>query len=73
MPAALLFATQVLGALPQLIQDGQEVAGLVTTANTALKAMQDEKRDPTPAEWDAVNAHLRELQGELHAPIGPSA
>lgn len=65
---ALLYATQLLGMLPALIASGKSVVDLVESGNAALKAMADEKRDPTPAEWDALNAKIKALQDELHAP-----
>lgn len=65
MPA-LLYATQLLGMLPSLLAAGQNVAELVQHGNASLKAMADEKRDPTPAEWDELNAKIRALQDELH-------
>jgi len=65
---ALLYATQLLGMLPSLLAAGKNVADLVQSGNAALKAMADENRDPTPAEWDALNAKIKALQDELHAP-----
>lgn len=66
MPA-LLYATQLLGMLPSLLAAGKNVVDLVTTGNAALKTMADENRDPTPAEWDALNAKIKALQDELHS------
>lgn len=56
MAPALSFAIQVLNLLPGLIQAGIEVASLIQTTATALKAMHDEGRDPTDAEWEALHA-----------------
>lgn len=67
MPAALLYATQILGILPQLISAGSNVVDLVNHGNAALAAMQTEKRDPTPAEWDELNAKIKALQDQLHS------
>jgi hypothetical protein len=67
MPAALLYATQILGILPQLISAGSSVVDLVNHGNAALKSMQDDKRDPTSAEWDELNAKIKALQDELHS------
>lgn len=62
----LAYALQVLAVLPQLIAAGRSVASIVQDANTALAAMQAENRDPTPAEWDALNAQIAALRSELH-------
>jgi hypothetical protein len=67
MPTALMYAAQILGMLPSLISAGKNITDLVTTGNAALKSMQDEKRDPTPAEWDALNAQITALRAELHS------
>ena len=66
MPA-LLYATQILGILPQLIAAGSNVVDLVNHGNSALKAMQAENRDPTPTEWDELNTKIAALQAELHS------
>lgn len=65
---ALLYATQLLTMLPSLLAAGKNVVELVETGNAALKAMADENREPTPDEWDALNARIKALQKELHAP-----
>ena len=67
MPTALLYATQILGILPQLLAAGKNVADLVTTGNAALKSMAAENREPTTAEWDALNAQITRLRAELHS------
>lgn len=65
---ALMYAMQVLQALPTLIAAGQSVVTLVQQTNDRLKVMQDERRDPTPAEWAELNATIATLRSELHAP-----
>jgi hypothetical protein len=65
---ALPYALQVLSILPSLIQAGMDVTALVQNSTAALNKMQDEKRDPTPEEWHALNAQIKMLRGELHAP-----
>jgi hypothetical protein len=65
---ALAFAVQLLSSLPTLIQAGVDVTNLVKDSTDKLKGMQDEKRDPTPQEWDALNARIKALRDELHAP-----
>lgn len=65
MPAYVL---QLLAVLPQLISSGRDVIGLVQHATETARRMHDEKRDPTPQEWDELNARIGALQTELHAP-----
>ncbi len=62
MPTALAFAMQMLGQLPALISAGIDVYDLVVKTNDSLKKMQDENRDPTDAEWDALNDAIAELR-----------
>jgi len=65
---ALAYALQLLNVLPALITAGRDVSTLVTQGQAAIEAMITDKRDPTPAEWDALNAQIKALQDELHAP-----
>lgn len=65
---ALMYAIQVLQALPTLIAAGQSVVTLVEQTNARLRVMQDERRDPTPEEWAELNATIARLRGELHTP-----
>lgn len=67
MPAALLYATQLLGILPALISAGKDITDLVTTGNAALQKMQAENRVPTDQEWADLNAQIAALQKELHS------
>ena len=71
MPAALPYILQFLNMLPQLIATGQNVMGLVNSTTTAVQNMIAEKRDPTQAEWDALNAITNNLRAQLHAPATP--
>jgi hypothetical protein len=64
---ALAFATQALAALPAMIQAGQTVIRLIETTNAALHAMGMENRDPSPAEWAALNAQTVDLLARLDA------
>lgn len=68
MGTALTFATTLLGSLPSLITAGIQIIDLVTSGNAKLKAFADEKRDPTPAEWDELNASIAAKRTELHKP-----
>lgn len=65
-PAA--YALSLLTELPGLIASGKQVIDLIQTGSTALKAMQMENRAPTDAEWSALNAQIKALRDELHAP-----
>lgn len=66
-PAVALYALQVLQALPTLIAAGQNIANLVSQSSAALNAMIAEKRNPSDAEWDALNAAIKALRDQLHA------
>lgn len=67
MPQILVYALQVLNTLPSLIAAGQNVVGLIQHANAAIEKMQIEKRDPSPAEWGALNQTIAALRAELRA------
>lgn len=67
MPTAIAYALQLLSALPSLIQAGRDVTALLSHGQATLTAMQTEGRDPTPAEWEALDAQVKALQNELHA------
>lgn len=67
MGNAIAFALQLLQALPPLIEAGLEVKTLIEQQGAALSAMQAESRDPSPAEWDALNAQIDALRAELHS------
>jgi len=63
---AIAYALQLLQAIPTLLAAGRDVAAMIEQGSTALKAMQAEGRDPTPEEWDALNATIAALRAELH-------
>lgn len=63
---ALSFATQLLASLPGLIAGGVEIAALIEKGNAKLKQFDDEKRDPTDAEWEEMNAEIDAKRKELH-------
>lgn len=65
---AAAYALSLLTELPGLIASGKQVVDLIQTGTTALQAMQTENRDPTTAEWDALNGQIKALRDELHAP-----
>lgn len=62
----LAFATQLLGALPALIQAGVAVSDLIDAGKDKLQQFQDERRDPTAAEWDELNASIAAKRELLH-------
>lgn len=66
--SAAAYALSLLTELPSLIASGKEVIGLIQTGTAALKTMQIENRDPSPAEWDQLNSQIDALRAELHAP-----
>lgn len=68
MSNVLIYALQVLNILPQLLQAGKDIGGILETANTALKAMQENGRDPSAEEWAALNAQIDMLRKDLHSP-----
>lgn len=64
---AIAYALQLLNALPALIQAGHDVSELITDTRDRLKNMETEGRDPTPGEWDDLNARIGLLRGDLHS------
>jgi hypothetical protein len=64
---ALAYAIQALQILPSLISAGVQVKGLIENTNASLATMQKENRDPTAAEWDALNAQIADLRKQLHS------
>lgn len=63
---AIAYAIQLLGIVPQLIAAGAQIKALINQGTASLTQMQTEKRDPTPAEWDALNVIIDALRAELH-------
>lgn len=66
---ALAIAIQLLDLLPSVITASEAVISAITSTSTALKQMQAENRDPTDAEWSAVNAAIIALQNEIIAAL----
>lgn len=67
MGGALVFASQLLNLVPIAIQG---VAGAVEAFNAgkdAVKRMVAENRDPTDAEWAALNAATESLRSALQS------
>lgn len=66
-PAVILYALQVLQAIPSLIATGQSVMALVNQSSTAMQNMLAEKRNPTDPEWAALDATINDLRKQLHS------
>lgn len=64
---ALAYALQLLTALPGLIAAGVEVTQTIERARDKIALFKIEGRDPTPEEWDELDAEVKRLRGELHA------
>lgn len=64
---ALEIAVEVLQALPQLITAGVQVESLIANTVTVIQSAQSQNRDPTSAEWDALDAVLSNLRAKLDA------
>ena len=65
---ALPYVIQLLSALPSLIKAGMDVTALIQGSTAKIQAMNTENRAPTDAEWAELNAQIKALQNELHAP-----
>lgn len=65
--SAIALAIAVLQSLPSLVLASQEVISLINSTVTSLKQMQAEKRDPTNAEWDAVNSIVATLTAKVES------
>lgn len=63
----LLFAMQVLQALPALLAAGQNVMALVQSTNAALDRMNKENRGPSDLEWNELNQTIADLRKALHS------
>ncbi len=64
-PVALSLAINLLEALPGLITASEQVLAMIASTSSALKAMQAENRDPTDAEWAALDSQIAALRGQL--------
>lgn len=58
MGTAISFAIAAMSNLPTLIKAGVDIYQTVNETIAALRKMDEEKRDPTVAEWDALNQHI---------------
>jgi hypothetical protein len=71
MGTALALAVQVLEILPTLITASSEALGFIESTTATLKAMQADNRDPTDAEWAALDAQIATLRAELNGAVVP--
>ncbi len=60
--SAIAFAIEALNVLPGLISSGIDVIDLINKTSADLKKMQDENRDPTDSEWEALNKIVEDLR-----------
>jgi hypothetical protein len=63
--AVIDFADKLLALVPQVIAAGGDVLNIIANGRTALAAMKAENRGPTQAEWDALDAQINALMGQL--------
>lgn len=62
-PATLLaFALKALEAMPTIVNTVEEATTYVENTVSSLKTMQAENRDPTQAEWDALDKTIEDLR-----------
>jgi hypothetical protein len=71
MGTALALAIQVLEILPTLITASSEALGFIDSTTAALKAMQADSRDPTDAEWAALDTQIATLRAQLDDTVAP--
>ena len=67
MPAALAFALTLLNeVVPSVLAGVGGAAEALAEGRRAVAAMAEDGRDPTPEEWDRLNAGLAALRKRLH-------
>ncbi len=59
---AISYAISVFNALLQLVPPALDAYSLIEKTRTDLQTMQDENRDPTDAEWEALNTTIEKLR-----------
>ena len=67
MNPIVLYALQALQAAPLLIAAGRDAAAFLSQSSAAIQKMVAENREPSDAEWDALNAVTADLRKQLHA------
>lgn len=66
MPAAI-YAINIINSLLQMVPMAVEVFTSLQARRNSLEQMIAEKRDPTDAEWQALNDHISSLSAQLAA------
>lgn len=64
--AALTLAITLLEALPRLITASSEVLALINSTAANLRQMQADGRDPTLAEWYALDSVIATLTARIN-------
>lgn len=64
---ALPYIVQLLNALLSLVPEGTALWNKYNGDKTLLQQMIDEKREPTPQEWDTLNATTAGLEAQIDA------
>ncbi len=54
----LQYVAVALAALDEILKAGGNAAALLAQLRTTISALQAEKRDPTDAEWQALDAQI---------------
>ena len=54
----LQYLAVALAALDEILKAGGNAASLLAQLRTTISALQAEKRDPTDAEWQALNVQI---------------
>lgn len=64
-PATIALVLNILESLPQLIQAGVDVTNVLQNVADTIKLAQSENRDPTDAEWAALDASVQTLRDQV--------
>ena len=67
MTAALQYANQLIQYATMAAEAGMHVAELLRDGQAAIRAMVEENRDPTDAEWEALNVRIAQIREKLHS------
>jgi len=65
--AILEYALAVIQYIPKAIALGKSIVDWVNEQSAIIKRMVDEGRDPTPEEWDALNAVIEAKHEQIQA------
>jgi len=61
----LQYVAVALSALDEILKAGGNAASLLAQLRTTIAAFQSENRDPTTAEWDALDAQIAAVMQAL--------